>query len=472
MKKVVLIRPFFSEVMQQLTYPIGLGYLASFLRESGYWVKIYDLSIYGLTNEQFLHKLEKINPDFIGITAITCYYPSMRELSNLIKKSSILKKIPLILGGVHVSSLPEGSIFECLADFVVIGEGEITLVDLLKSIENGTNLEKVNGIGYLKGNEYIQTKNRDLIKDLDTIPLLAWDLIYPEKYPLTPHGFFYKKSPIFPIFSSRGCPFQCTYCASSNFWKNRIRFHSIKRIVDDIEFLVKKYGAKEIQMWDDNFTLKRDRLIGFCKEILRRGLKLNFSCPNGVKIDTLDKTLLRILKKTGFYSLVFAIESGSEKIQRNIKKNLDLQIVPPIIQEANKLRFFNKAFFIYGLPTENLNDIYTTINFALKLKLDFANFFIFNPLPGSAFFSKWIKKRDVSQMKWNFDFFNNPQNMKGFNQITNTQIKKMQKYFIIKFYLLRPWKIFKYFSMVNFAQYPIMVKHMVYHIKNLILNSR
>jgi radical SAM superfamily enzyme YgiQ (UPF0313 family) len=461
MKKIALVRPYFKELVTQQSYPLGLGYLAAVLRKQGYWVRIYDLNIIHLKNERFIRLIKKIRVDYIGVSGLTYDFLGMIDLCTKIKKDADLKQIPLIIGGVHVSSLPKFSLQKTMADIAVIGEGEKTIVDLIYTLEHQQDLTKVNGIAYIEKNQYTETAPRELIKNLDDIPYPAWDLIHPELY-ISPHGMFYKKKPIFPIFSTRGCPFQCEYCASKNFWKQRIRFRSPKNVVDEIEFLIKSYNAKEIQIWDDNFTLNRKYVLEFCYEIRKRNIKMFFSCPNGVKIDTLDYRLLQIMKSAGFYSIHFPVESGSQKILNNVKKQLNLSVVPDIIAAAKKLRILTRGFFILGLPTETIQTVYQTIEFSLKLKLDMANYFIFLPIPGSTFFYRWIKSKNLEDINWDFDFFSNPQDFSDFNSIPTKTLLKLQKLVFIKFFFLRPWKLLNYISKYKISQYPIILNRILY----------
>ena len=339
MYKIALIRPYFPESFAQKSFPLGLGYLAAILRQNGYFVQIYDLNIINFTNQQILPVLKKLQFDFIGISALTVDFTGMIELAQLIKQDTILQGNPLILGGIHVSYLPEYSLRQTHADIVCIGEAERTIIELLEALILQRDLMKVQGIGFIQDDVYHQTPLRELIKNLDELPFPAWDLIHPELYK-TVHGTFYKKKPVFPIFSTRGCPYQLTFCASKNFWRQRLRFRSVKNVVDEIEFLQKTYSAKEIQIWDDNFTLNCKYVIDFCREILKRKIHIAFSCPNGVRIDTFDRRLLRILRGVGFYSLIYAIESGSQPMLNSIYKQLNLKIVPDIVEMTRKEGYF------------------------------------------------------------------------------------------------------------------------------------
>jgi magnesium-protoporphyrin IX monomethyl ester (oxidative) cyclase len=167
----------------------------------------------------------------------------------------------------------------------------------------------------------------------------------------------------------------------------------------------------------------------------------------------------------GFYSLIFAVETASPRIQKVVKKNLRLEVVPPIIAEANRLGYFNRAFFIIGLPTDTVNDVHKSFDYALRLKLDSANFFMFTPLPGSSFFEEWIKNKNLDEIQWDFEFFSNPQSMVGFNNISQKELKKLQRYIYIKFYLLRPWKVVKHVIRYKLNQWDLLMNRIVYTLK-------
>ncbi|GAB4314466.1 MAG: radical SAM protein [Promethearchaeota archaeon] len=441
---------------------MGLGYLAAALRKAGYRVVIYDLLVLRVTNERFVDYLVRSDEfDIIGVTALTFYYPAMRELCRAIKGRPELSHVPVIVGGVHVTALPELSLVETGADFAVLGEGEVTVVELLECLREGGNPREVRGIAFLDGDSFVQTDPRPLVENLDELPMPAWDLIRPELYPQMPHNFFFKEWPVFPVITSRGCPFPCTYCASRNFWGGIIRYRSVKSVVDEVEYLVKELGAKEIHLWDDNFTLRRKRVVEFCGEVARRGLRVPFACPNGVRVDTLDEGLLRLMRAAGFYSLTFAVESGSPVVQRIVRKNLKLEVVPGVIETAKRLGFLTRAFFIIGLPGETVTSLLETLKFALKLKIDTANFFFFTPLPGSTFFQEWCRDEDLVDKYWQFDFMINPQSIGPHRAVDLATLARFKKICYLKFYAFRPVKIYNFVSRMKFSQLVALVKRLV-----------
>jgi radical SAM superfamily enzyme YgiQ (UPF0313 family) len=381
--------------------PLGLLYLASFLREHGHLVSILDCAIIKKSYNKIISQIKRINPDAIGITALSAYYPEMRRLAKLLHGL----EIPLILGGVHVSALPELSLRECKADFAVIGEGELTTLELLDKWDDEEGRKKVKGIAYLEKSEFKLNPNQELIKNLDELPFPAWDLINLKEYPPTPHGYQMKRYPVAPIFTTRGCPFSCDYCASTNFWGSKFRSRSPQNVVDELEYLINNFGIREIHIWDDNFTLRRKHVLNICKEILRRKLDLTFACPNGVRIDYLDKEILTIMRRAGFYALTFAVESGSQSILNKSNKRVDLRIIPKTVKLAKKMGYYIPAYFIFGLPGETYETARRSIQFAKSIPFDRIAFFVAQPLPGSKHFNDLIQNDPSKIRDFQFCFF-------------------------------------------------------------------
>jgi len=399
MTHLLLVRPKIKLLIAQPNPPIGLGYIGGTLRAYGHKVDILDCAILKESYHQITSRIKVINPDVIGITALSPYYTEMRLLARLLRKL----KIPLILGGIHVSALPELCLRECGAEFAVIGEGESTTLELMDKWNDPENRNLIKGIAFIRNGKFILNSRRDLIQNLDDLPFPAWDLINPLKYPPHPHGQIMKRSPVAPILTTRGCPYSCAFCASTQFWGRKFRRRSAQNIGDEIEYLVQKFKIREIHIWDDNFTLLRKHVENFCREILRRKLDLTFSCPNGVRIDSLNRDLLKMMRQTGFYSLTFAIESGSQSILRKANKKIDLGGIPKIAKIAKQLGYILPSFFIFGLPGETYQTARRTIEFVKSLPLDIAAFFIASPLPGSKLFDNWVQEKNI--IKFNYDWF-------------------------------------------------------------------
>jgi len=379
----------------------GIGYMASILRKNGHEVYFIDCAILKKPYSQIIRQVERLNPDAIGITAVSAYYSEMKKLARMLHKL----KIPIILGGVHVTILPELSLRECGADFAVLGEGELTILDLMNIWQDNEKRKYIKGIAYIEHNQFIRNPERELIQNLDDLPFPAYDLINPLQYSIKHSYFKIKRYPALAIFTSRGCPHTCSFCASCTFWRHRYRRRSPQNVVDEIEYLVREFGIKEIQIGDDYFNCNKNHVIEICREVLRRKLDLSFSCPNGLRFENVDKELLTIMRKTGFFTLTFAVESGSQTILDRINKKLDLKNVSRIIKLAKQLGFFLNGYFIFGLPGETYETVRRTIQFAKSLPYDAMAFFIAKPLPGSSWFDQWSHNKKISEIDYNWFHF-------------------------------------------------------------------
>jgi radical SAM superfamily enzyme YgiQ (UPF0313 family) len=422
-------------IFTQENPPIGLGYLASYLGQFGFHVTILDLTVRRITFRTLLEFIVKKHPIFIGITALTPYYNDAKVLAQQIKRE--LPSTPLVLGGVHMSSLPELALEECEADFVVIGEGEETTLELAQVLaDHQEDYSKIKGIGYRKNSQVRINEPRGLIADLDALPLPAWHKIDPNKYPRAPHGSTMKFKEVAPILSSRGCPFSCDYCASCRFWGQKIRYRSPAKVVDEMEYLIDNFGIKEFHIWDDNLTLKRSHIEGICREILNRHLKIALAMPNGVRVDTLDREILSLMRQAGFYFLIFAIESWSQRILNENNKRTNLKIILRNITIGKKLGFELGCFLIFGFENDTVETIQKSIRFTKSLPFDQVAFFTLKPLPGSKTFARWADGRDLKDFDWNhINFFNSRVVVSHMDPLL---LEKWQRRAYTEFYLRLP----------------------------------
>lgn len=368
--------------------PISLGYLASTVREK-HNIKIIDCLKENLSIEQVAEYAK--NYQVVGITLFT------KDLSLCKKYLTNIKKVNpdviTILGGPHPSAVPEETLtfFKDLVNFIFVGESEIGFPKLIDFLESGQpTLEKIEGVAFIKDHKIYQnpTVCPENIDDFK----VAWDLIPPNSYPMAPHGAFFKQYPIAPIITSRGCPFHCTFCGGHIISGRKIRQRSIENVISEIKLLYEKYGVREIHIEDDNFTFRKDYVLRFCEEIKKNFPDLTWTCPNGVRIDTLDEEMVSAMKSSGCYALSIGIESGSDRILKLMKKSLSVEKIKQKIEMLKKFDLDINAFFILGYPGETKEDIKKTIDFALSLPLKRASFANFQPLPGTEAYYELINK--------------------------------------------------------------------------------
>jgi len=398
--------------------PLGLASMAAYLETNGFDVKIIDTLAegqntvvkgknkitVGLTNEQIYKKIAYLHPDIVGISSMfTVYAPDAHQVAKIAK--SINPKILVVFGGSHASILPDSVLADKNADLVVIGEGEETMLEIASKFEKKQRLDNISGtVAKNKQNKIIRNPPRPHIIDLDSLPLPARHLlpmdIYLNNTKEISNTFAYR-SPSTPVITSRGCPGNCIYCAVPGIWGRTWRPYSAKRVVDEIEFLVKRYGIKEVQFLDDNISVNKKRLEDICDDLINRKLNIKWTTPNGIAIWTLDKPLLQKMKKSGCYRLTFGIETGHPDTQKFIRKQLDLNKASGVMKSASDLGLWIFSTYIIGFPYETENLIKSTFNYAIKSYSDFVVFILLMPFPNTDVTNIMLKEKILksSQLK-------------------------------------------------------------------------
>lgn len=402
MLKVILINAPYIDIYGPIKmaaghyFPLGIGYIASYIRQFGIDVKLLDPEAQRLDDKDIKNIIEQEKPDLVGISSATPNFYNAVNIAKLAK--NISKKICVAVGGAHASAVPENIVKEHhdIIDFVCIGEGEITTLEICKFLNGEINEKKeIKGISYWDNGIAIRTEPRELFKDMDSLPFPARDLVDMNLYYAHAHNSRHKHT--IQMITSRGCPFQCTFCASGLTLGKQFRTHSPEYIVSEIEFLINKYDTRHFLIQDDTFTINKARLIKTCELIISRGLHIEWFCFS--QVSAVDEEMLKIMKKAGCYSIGFGIESGDENVLRNICKNIKLEQAEYALRTANKLEYKTQAFFIFGNEGDNKETINKTIKFALKTSPTLAFFNILVPYPGTAIFEKFINV-PINQIDW------------------------------------------------------------------------
>jgi anaerobic magnesium-protoporphyrin IX monomethyl ester cyclase len=313
--KILLIQPpmvIYPFETHSVPFPLGLAYMAAVLENEGYTVEILDCILenwnkpakedgkeyYGLSYKDIDREIRKRRPDIVGISCLfSSQWKHMKEIAKIAKKYDC----KVVVGGAHPSSEVMSTIKNRNIDFVIIGEGEYTMLNIVKSIENAYNFRKIDGIAFRSNRKVVINPKTKFIENLDELPFPAYHLLSMKKYfqAKRPHGTEVVKPPSIAMITSRGCPRNCVFCSIHTIWGWRWRARSPEKVVDEIEFLVKNYGANEINFEDDNISLDKERMERICDEIIKRKLKIKWTTPNGIAIMTLDKKLLYKMKKSG-----------------------------------------------------------------------------------------------------------------------------------------------------------------------------
>ncbi|MFH1210169.1 MAG: radical SAM protein [archaeon] len=438
---ILLVKP--PQKTNEVQPPLGLGYLASAVKDISN-VKILDCIKENYSIKDYFSFLLK-NKD-INVVGFQCYTVDLNTVKELIKITrNNIKDVVIILGGPHVSLDPIGSMNYLMPDFCFCGEAEIGFTNLIKKLSGvNINFKDVPGLVY-KENNRIKINENKLVENLDEYEI-DWELFSIEEYPLAPHGAFCKQYPIAPLIVTRGCPFQCNYCGAHLISGRKIRAHSVDYVINQIEFLHKKYHIKEIHIEDDNFTINRKFVVEFCNKLINKNLGITFTFPNGIRLDTLDSDMIKLMKRAGLYAVSVGIESGSDRILRLMNKNLTTSKIKEKVDLLTNEGLDVVGFFIVGYPGETINDINKTIDFACLLKLKRATFSAFKPFPGTLIYNELVKKGEIKELRFeDFSLDKVAWSPKG---ISTKRLKALRRKAFLKFYL-RPKIIVKMLSEIK-----------------------
>lgn len=355
--------------------PLGLAYLAAVLEREGYDVKILDSPVLDHSFEDVKREVKKLDPDLVGVTSTT---PTIYDAMKTVKTVKEAKDNAFtIMGGAHPTFMPRETLLECPdLDAVAIGEGEITLLELVRALGSGSSLGGVRGIAFKRGREVVFTPPRPPIENLDSLPFPARHLLPMDKYMV-----FGKRTFIANVMSSRGCPYNCIFCSSSLMFGKKYRARSPSNVADEVEELVNKYKVKHIEFADDNFTFDQRRAINIAKEFLKRGLDVVWAC--GARVDNISRELLYWLKKAGCYMIYVGVESGVQRVLNILRKGIKIDQVVRAVKMIKEFGIEVTGSFIIGAPGETRKDVKETVKFAKKLDIDFAQFTVMTPYPGT-----------------------------------------------------------------------------------------
>jgi tRNA A37 methylthiotransferase MiaB len=382
-----IVRTTLEEVWPSVEHSLGLMYLSSSLRQQfgdQFEVKIHTLvSKPKLADDEATSVravLDEWRPEVVGIRSLSIGKDSLYALIETVREWS--EDCLVIVGGPHATDQPEEVLETSAVDCVVIGEGERTLCELMERYSRGQPYHDVDGIAYRRNGAVVRTNPRALITDLDALPLPDYSLIdldqFTNRYQTFTAKIYQRHG---NILTTRGCPYRCMYC--HNILGKRFRARSPDSVLAEIRYLHDTYGLTDFQIIDDIFNLDLDRAKKICDTIIDSDMQLTLSFPNGVRGDRMDEELLDKMAAAGTKFISYAVESGSPRIQRLIRKNLKLEKVDAAINYSAKLGIVTRGFFMLGFPTETEEEVLETIEFGKQSDLCGATFFTVVYFPGT-----------------------------------------------------------------------------------------
>jgi anaerobic magnesium-protoporphyrin IX monomethyl ester cyclase len=409
---------------QTALFPLGLGYIASVLGRDGLDVELVDCPsegydtlldigkdrfVYGLTADEIRERIERFRPQAIGIS---CLFSTLEKRMMMIARiaKEVDPDIVVFVGGPHVSAFFKRVIKDPAIDYCVIAEGEQSTVELVRALNGKGELSSIEALCYRDGTNIVVQPRAGWISDLDTVPFPARNIVDFERYfsigkvqgvRLDGDG----EMRLAQMTTSRGCPFQCTYCAKNVTSGTRYRTRSTKNVLDEIEHLVERYGVQRIAFQDDNFTADMVRAAEICDGIVERKLDITWEAHNGLGVNYLSPELLEKMKASGCVSFTIAVESANDATLARVQKPNYIQYAPPIVKKAKELGIEVRGFFMIGFPGESIDEVWATVAYARQLNLAVTAFALVTPLPGTKLYHECVQAGMIDESTIDFEDF-------------------------------------------------------------------
>lgn len=429
---VVLINPPYPQSAHQHPpfIPLSLGYLGAMCEKNGYDVSIIDCQGERLTHEDFRRVFEKTEADVVGITSATLTYKSALKVAEIVKECS--PNCTTILGGCHATFWDLNALNECpQLDVIVRKEGELTFMELLRKLENKEDLGDVKGITIRRGDKIVRNEDRPYIENLDDLPFPAHHLLNLKSYVKV-------GKLIIPVMTSRGCVYWCDFCTAVRMFGRKYRMRSPKNVVDEIEYVHKRFGVDQFTFYDDAFTVDQKRTEEICDEIIRRKLNIHWDCET--RVDMVNKPLLDKMKKAGCIAVWFGVESGSQMIIDKMHKKFTIEQTRKAFKIAHEVGLMTVASVILGFPGETEETAWETVNFVRSLNPVDVGFYIATPYPGTPLYDLvkekgWLKTEDFDKYDTATPVFETP--YLSMEKLKEIRFKAYQQFYLRPNYILK-----------------------------------
>lgn len=380
------LKTFISAVL-----PTGIAYIASILKDNGVDVKVLDQFANHMPDSLLLKEIRDYAPDIIGFSCLTMV---MNNVKALVEDIRTFSNAVIVLGNIHPTIFADRLLKEKIADVIVRGEGEITTLELVRTIQEKASLCAVKGISFRQDNVIVHNPDRPLIEDLDNLPYPAWDFFELRHYREAPLVGIHNDL-VLPISGSRGCPYKCMFCAQDKIF-SKPRYRRSEEIIKEMEYMHDRFNVRNFGFIDPNFPFSLDFGFKFCRELIRCGLHKKISWFTETRVDLINEDLLSIMKKSGLNLILFGFETGDKNMIGRVKKQTSLEQAKKVMESTKKFKIYTVGLFVLGLPGETKESCQETIKFAKELNCDIAKFNLAIPYPGSKFFEEFSRNKDAS----------------------------------------------------------------------------
>ena len=363
---------------EALLPPLGLAFVAGAARTAGHRVEILDMNLGDGGDSALRAPMHRISPDVVGITALTVTLREAWAIAGAVKEFS--PRTQVVMGGVHPTLEPHQTLEHHGVDYVVRGEGEETFVELLRHLAEPGRVKRLPGLAFREGNGVVATEQRPPIRSLDQLPLPAYDLFDMGRY-ATPQCASRR---IAVMFTSRGCPYGCTFCDAHVVHGREYRCHSPERVTEEMCYLQRTFGVREIVFKDSEFTLDKDRVARICHLIQERQIPIAWNCNS--RVGALDIGLLKRMKAAGCRLIQFGVESGDQRILDGLQKGISIRQIEETFRDTRRAGIRTVANCMVGNPGETRESVERTLALVKSIRADYLNVSFITPFPGTALY--------------------------------------------------------------------------------------
>lgn len=447
----VFVQPPIGKRVVSITPALSIPYLAAIVEAKHIKVSVIVSDAEGLNVKETAERVIQLRPDVVGFSIGTVAAFNSYKIARLVKEKIV--NVITIAGGHHVTILPE-EVLNNGIDIVAIGEGEKTIGEFSDYLLKNRKLEDVRGIAYHQGDGITYNEAQTTIDNLDDLPLPAWHLMPIEKY----NSNFQKTSRNLPVMTSRGCPGQCIFCYKGLFG-SKFRMRSPANIVREIAYLRDNFGINSFDFIDDHFAAVPKRAIEVCDLMKKEKINLPWGLPSGIRVDAVTEELLKVLKEAGCYRIGFGVESGNDQVLKFIRKHTTKDQIRKAVRLAQNMNFETDCFFIIGNLGETEQTINDTIEFAVELDPDIAQFTVAIPYPGTEMFDVLRRQNRIISFDWNdYDYFSSGHQVFEHENLKYDVIKKKYSESYRRFYLRPKYVLNKLKALRRYSEFKKLIK--------------